>query len=522
MGSAASADMDPRRPHPVTVVGRSLVLWRDAAGEWRCFADECPHRLVPLSEVGATAAEPATAVTQPAMARRGLDDGGGENPSQPTDGADCRCTTMQGRIDDAGRLQCSYHGWAFGPSGACEHIPQDGPEGRACASSRACATAFPVAIRQASPGDAAHHGDARHRHQAEGSPLVPGPGARRCGQHSVRWCVQGIMFVWPNSGGWERAAAVAPPVVPECDDTATWRVSGLARDLPYGYEVLVENIVDPSHLPFAHHGVGDLKRKDGKPLILLVEPRGLSGFFGTSDEAVMMSKNGIKLEFQAPNRATYFSVRERKGKEFRMMTTIFCTPTTPGRSRIVLTSALEKKSRSLFRFFPNFLLHLFQQKVLDGDAFFLHGQERTMERLAPQSHKAWSRLYFFPTSADRFVLAFRQWLMRHAGGGVQWPDGIDTQLPTQFLSKEETLNRWNDHTRHCLTCQTALRRLQAVQHALRAVAAILLAAAALGAPAAIAVRGALATAALASYLAAAAIEHFNHGFTYLGYDHATT
>eukprot|EP00850_Spirogloea_muscicola_P010411 SM000061S19238 [mRNA] locus=s61:362622:364656:+ [translate_table: standard] len=430
MGSAASADMDPRRPHPVTVVGRSLVLWRDAAGEWRCFADQCPHRLVPLSE---------------------------------------------GRIDDAGRLQCSYHGWAFGPSGACEHIPQDGPGASACASSRACAMAFP-----------------------------------------------GIVFVWPNSGGWERAATVAPPVVPECDDTSTWRVSGLARDLPYGYEVLVENIVDPSHLPFAHHGVGGLKRKDGKPLGLVAEPRGLSGFFGTSDKAVMMSKNGIKLEFQAPNRATYFSVRERKGKEFRMMTTVFCTPTTPGRSRVVLTSALEKKSRSLFRFFPNFLLHLFQQKILDGDAFFLHGQERTMERLAPQSHKAWSRLYFFPTSADRFVLAFRQWLMRHAGGGVQWPDGIDTQLPTQFLSKEDALNRWNDHTRHCLTCQTALRRLQAVQLALRALAAILLAAAALGAPAATAMRGALAIAALASYLAAAAIEQFNRGFTYLGYDHATT
>ena len=43
--------MDASRPHAVTVLGRPYVLWRDAKGEWRCFVDECPHRLVPLSEV---------------------------------------------------------------------------------------------------------------------------------------------------------------------------------------------------------------------------------------------------------------------------------------------------------------------------------------------------------------------------------------------------------------------------------------------------------------------------------------
>lgn len=27
------------------------------------------------------------------------------------------------------------------------------------------------------------------------------------------------------------------------------------RDLPYGYDALVENLLDPSHVPFSHHGV---------------------------------------------------------------------------------------------------------------------------------------------------------------------------------------------------------------------------------------------------------------------------
>ena len=26
------------------------------------------------------------------------------------------------------------------------------------------------------------------------------------------------------------------------------------RELPYGFEVLIENVLDPAHVPFAHHG----------------------------------------------------------------------------------------------------------------------------------------------------------------------------------------------------------------------------------------------------------------------------
>ncbi|CAI5511402.1 unnamed protein product [Closterium sp. Naga37s-1] len=57
-----TADMDATRPHAITIVGRPLVLWRDAAGSWRCFLDQCPHRLVPLSEVRPASASHHTSV----------------------------------------------------------------------------------------------------------------------------------------------------------------------------------------------------------------------------------------------------------------------------------------------------------------------------------------------------------------------------------------------------------------------------------------------------------------------------
>ena len=45
-------DLDPGRPHAAELLGKRLVLWRDAQQQWRAFEDRCPHRLAPLSGVG--------------------------------------------------------------------------------------------------------------------------------------------------------------------------------------------------------------------------------------------------------------------------------------------------------------------------------------------------------------------------------------------------------------------------------------------------------------------------------------
>lgn len=38
-------DLEASKPTPVKLFGKSLVLWRDADKQWKCFADTCPHRL---------------------------------------------------------------------------------------------------------------------------------------------------------------------------------------------------------------------------------------------------------------------------------------------------------------------------------------------------------------------------------------------------------------------------------------------------------------------------------------------
>nr|GMD20734.1 protochlorophyllide-dependent translocon component 52, chloroplastic-like [Ipomoea batatas] len=45
-----------------------------------------------------------------------------------------------------------------------------------------------------------------------------------------------------------------PVYIPELDDPSFTK-SMIARDIPYGYEVLIENLMDPAHVHYAHHGI---------------------------------------------------------------------------------------------------------------------------------------------------------------------------------------------------------------------------------------------------------------------------
>jgi phenylpropionate dioxygenase-like ring-hydroxylating dioxygenase large terminal subunit len=73
---AQSSEVAPG-PLAVTVLGKPLVLWRTADGVLMAARDRCPHREAPLS---------------------------------------------LGQVVESG-LQCPYHGWTFGASGACVRIP---------------------------------------------------------------------------------------------------------------------------------------------------------------------------------------------------------------------------------------------------------------------------------------------------------------------------------------------------------------------------------------------------------------
>jgi pheophorbide a oxygenase len=114
-------------------------------------------------------------------------------------------------------------GWRFDGCGACAGIPQDGssrPAGapRAAHSPRAAAAAFPTAV------------------------------------------AQGLLYVWPTAGDFDAARTAPLPLVPGLNGApggppVVERGVPYVRDLLYGLDTLIENLADPGHVAWAHHGI---------------------------------------------------------------------------------------------------------------------------------------------------------------------------------------------------------------------------------------------------------------------------
>ena len=132
----------------------------------------------------------------------------------------------EGRIDEqTGNLMCSYHGWQFEQNGTCTRIPQADNSELVAKNSRICATAFPTVQKN------------------------------------------DLLWVWLDASTPEIAAKTALPLSPKIDSSRGFVWSSMVRDLEYDWRILVENVADPSHVPFAHHGIQG-NRDKAKPIVL--------------------------------------------------------------------------------------------------------------------------------------------------------------------------------------------------------------------------------------------------------------
>lgn len=79
----------------------------------------------------------------------------------------------------------------------------------------------------------------------------------------------------------------------------------------------------------------------------------------------------------------------------------------------------------------------------------LQGQEKvflskSMESPDYDVNKQYTKLTFTPTQADRFVLAFRNWLRRHGKSQPEWfgSTAANQPLPSTVLTKREVSHRY--------------------------------------------------------------------------------
>lgn len=369
-------DLDPSRPTRFTLLEQDLVIWWDPqAKSWRVFGDQCPHRLAPLSE---------------------------------------------GRVNEAGLLECPYHGWAFSGSGACEEIPQAAPDLEAHHSNQACVQSLPIAVHQ------------------------------------------GLLFVYPGQA--ENAEKVTVPGIdPLEDDPDGWVLLNTFRDLPYDALTLLENVLDASHIPYTHHKtVG--KRENAAPMQMDVLESGKQGFKGIWPEGPRKGKLGTQhTTFVAPS----LMYHDLTSKQFgRTLTVVYAVPTRKGECRLFARFPF-KFSSKLPSFFikltPRWYSHIGNNRVLEDDQIFLHIQERMLEKAGD---KPYAQACYLPTPADRYVLAFRKWVVDFNADPF-----AGQPLPAE-LSKTDLLDRYHSHTEHCGSCRPALARIQKLRQVLLIVSAI--------------------------------------------------
>ncbi|EKX38158.1 hypothetical protein GUITHDRAFT_50255, partial [Guillardia theta CCMP2712] len=352
-------DLKKDQPNQVVLLGLDLVVWwHQPSGTWSCFADECPHRLAPLSE---------------------------------------------GRIDKNGNLQCAYHGWEFSEKGSCERIPQDSMDTMKC-DKKACATSYP-----------------------------------------------GLLWIFPDTDR-NLAMSKSPKIIPQFDDPAFVDPTNFfMRDVPYGWDTLIENLVDPSHVPFAHHGLIEA-RDQGRPINLYVESHE-AGFEGYDmDQNSTSRRCGIvSSKFRPP---CLISDPEKNSTFLGLGT--YCIPTAPGHSRLITRFPFRFPNQivaNIVRMQPRWMTHLSQNQVIDSDNVFLSLLESKV--LLPRSSLPLLLLihiaatYYVPAAADRPVLAFRQWLQKQ-GGQPAWL-GTPSMLPKKG-SRRELLDRYEQHTKICSSC----------------------------------------------------------------------
>ena len=304
-----------------------------------------------------------------------------------------------GQIID-GKIECLYHGWQFGSGGECLHIPQLPTDGKIPA--QACVQSFLVVEKQ------------------------------------------GIIWMW--AGEAEIADENSIPILPDLEKPGFVH-SQKVSELPFDQGFFIEQVLDPAHIHFSHHGSqGD--RKNAQPLEMEILESSIAGikarFRGTRNHDDFWRY----ITFFAPNLVLLnFSIGE-KGWVFGLAW--YSMPVGKNRCR-VLTCAYRNFFQWKQKMTPRWLIHLGQSKILEEDLQLVVGQQEYIEG----TQKSLKELYLPLKTSDTILLEYRKWLDRF-GSSLPFYHGYTTyQLGKnhgQTQDEEVSMARYNHHTKFCSSC----------------------------------------------------------------------
>ncbi|KAL3699050.1 hypothetical protein R1sor_017072 [Riccia sorocarpa] len=349
----------------------------------------------------------------------------------------------EGQLMD-GRLECLYHGWQFEGDGTCAKIPQLAPGAKI--PKRACARSYAVKDSQ------------------------------------------GILWVWMADA---RTAPYEKVPYYEHYDKPGWGDYSTIHELPYDYSILVENVLDPAHIPISHDRTDSgAKRELAQAMVFDLKERTDLGFAGnwyniSTPETVNFTR------FHAPS-MVYNEVKRtgRDGIESHFSATVLTRPTGQGKCMLILRFGFSRSDGKPFTAItriPKWIIHSTGTTILEQDMGFLSAQNETMVR----ENKPTKDFYLNLKSQDVWVDEYRKW-MDKVGHGMPYyfghrtlspppisalqehsPAGLTATISSTYPSKgafghkyaRDPTNRYFRHVVHCKPCRTALSNFEKAQKA---------------------------------------------------------
>lgn len=307
----------------------------------------------------------------------------------------------QGRVDqETGHLECPYHGWQFNNNGVCSKIPQG-----VCKK---------IGI-----------------------------------SNTLNTCVTGDLLwgFFPQSLCSINDTITNMPYdkysfLKEINDSKFF-----IKELPYSWDILVENFMDPAHIPFAHHGLQG-HRTDGSPISIYEKT-----FNYTHCEMYFVDKMRNKtregiISFHKPTHFSYFT---KKNNCYKSNINVLTVPVKHGKSRVFMISPFSKSK------IPVWLQHAATNRFLNTD-IWLHDAEYKMRNSDILYYKKF-------TTSDKATTIFRNW-WRYVKLDRSYKHSFGPAPKNSLikLTRSQQINSWNTHSCNCKDCKNALKFFNKIKY----------------------------------------------------------
>lgn len=335
-------------------------------------------------------------------------------------------------------LECVYHGWQFNTGGTCVHIPNS----------------------------------------KENSPIPKRAHLPRMYATSVSDF--GLIFMW--LGDRLTADDTLLPIPENVRNAAHHQgtfIRPMARRMPVGWQTLVENLADPSHVSFAHHGTSEGNRRYARGGDMHVVDRDHANCeLRVSITRPVLGSVRVFVAVLSGALVHYTALRPDDTAVFDLM--LYATPTAIDETSLFGIRVRYRQSR-WYQWWrprvPRWIDHAHNNLTLDGDTALIQWQEVELARGAspkpgtgedkpetPRGVGTWRSRYVLANGDfDALVVEFRRWFDVAAYNMPFVRGDRSNARALQRLPRAHVNDRFHWHVSDCVSCMAALRALRAAR-----------------------------------------------------------